>query len=83
MWFGIGGVEVMSRGGYLSPTLRNGARMGDSVFIDMMTATHWSIWCWSHGDHSRKVASKWNISREEQDDFAVLTKKAIFAIDSV
>ena len=31
--FGIGGgVEVMSRGGYLSPALRNGARMGDSVF---------------------------------------------------
>ena len=35
--YGVGGgVEVMSRGGYLSPALRSGARMGDSKMIDMM-----------------------------------------------
>jgi len=30
-----GGVENMSRGGYLSPALRAGARMGDSTMIDI------------------------------------------------
>ena len=35
--YGIGGgVEVMSRGGYLSPAMRNGARMGDTKLIDTM-----------------------------------------------
>ena len=35
--FGIGGgVEVMSRGAYLSTTQRNGARMGDTKIIDSM-----------------------------------------------
>ena len=37
--YGIGGgVEVMSRGGYLSSAMRTGARMGDTVLIDMMVA---------------------------------------------
>jgi acetyl-CoA acetyltransferase len=33
-----GGVEVMSRGAYLMPTLRSGARMGDTQAIDAMVA---------------------------------------------
>ena len=38
--YGIGGgVEVMSRGGYLSPAMRSGARMGDTKLIDTMVAT--------------------------------------------
>ena len=38
--YGIGGgVEVMSRGGYLSTAMRTGARMGDTKLIDMMVAT--------------------------------------------
>src|ERR671938_5120 len=37
--FGVGGgVEVMSRGGYMLPALRSGARMGDTKAIDMMVA---------------------------------------------
>ena len=31
-----GGVEVMSRSAYLSPAMRSGARMGDSVMVDSM-----------------------------------------------
>ena len=34
-----GGVEVMSRGAYLSAAMRSGARMGDSPMIDGMVAT--------------------------------------------
>ena len=38
--YGIGGgVEVMSRGGYLSTAMRTGARMGDTKLTDMMVAT--------------------------------------------
>src|SRR6202790_2852547 len=38
--YGIGGgVEVMSRGGYLSGAMRTGARMGDTKLVDMMVAT--------------------------------------------
>ncbi len=83
--FGIGGgVEVMSRGGYLSPALRNGARMGDSVFVDMMTATLTDPFGVGHmGITAENLASKWDISREQQDDFAFNSqKKAISAIDS-
>jgi acetyl-CoA C-acetyltransferase len=33
--YGIGGgVEVMSRGGYLSAAMRSGARMGDTKLVD-------------------------------------------------
>src|SRR5512141_1278568 len=31
-----GGVESMSRGGYLAPAMRWGARMGDTKMLDMM-----------------------------------------------
>ena len=34
-----GGVEVMSKGGYMSPNLRFGQRMGDAQMIDLMVAT--------------------------------------------
>ena len=38
--YGIGGgVEVMSRAGYLSTAMRSGARMGDTKVLDMMVAT--------------------------------------------
>ena len=38
--YGVGGgVEVMSRGGYLSTAMRSGARMGDTKLVDMMVAT--------------------------------------------
>ena len=37
--YGIGGgVEVMSRGSYMMPALRSGARMGDTKAVDMMVA---------------------------------------------
>jgi acetyl-CoA C-acetyltransferase len=38
--YGVGGgVEVMSRGAYLAPAMRTGARMGDTTMIDSMVAT--------------------------------------------
>ena len=71
--YGIGGgVEVMSRGAYLSTALRNGARMGDSKMIDSMVATLTDPFGIGHmGVTAENLVSKWGISREEQDALAV------------
>lgn len=66
-----GGVEVMSRGGYMMPALRNGARMGDAKAIDMMVAVLTDPFGVGHmGITAENLATKWKISREEQDAFA-------------
>ena len=71
--YGVGGgVEVMSRGGYLSPAMRSGARMGDTSMVDMMVATLNDPFGVGHmGITAENLAEKWEISREEQDAFAV------------
>ncbi len=71
--YGIGGgVEVMSKGTYMMPALRNGARMGDSSAIDSMVAVLTDPFGAGHmGITAENLAAKWNISREEQDAFAV------------
>ena len=70
--FGVGGgVEVMSRSGYLSPAMRSGARMGDTKMIDMMVATLTDPFGVGHmGITAENLATKWTISREDQDAFA-------------
>ena len=71
-----GGVEVMSRGGYLLPALRTGARMGDTQAIDMMVATLTDPFGVGHmGITAENLATKWKISREEQDAFALESQK--------
>lgn len=71
--YGIGGgVEVMSRGGYLSPAMRTGARMGDTKLIDMMVATLTDPFGVGHmGITAENLVTKWGITREEQDALAV------------
>ena len=71
-----GGVEVMSRGGYLLPALRSGARMGDTKAIDMMVAVLTDPFGVGHmGMTAENLAVKHGISREEQDAFAVESQK--------
>jgi acetyl-CoA C-acetyltransferase len=71
--YGIGGgVEVMSRGAYLSPQMRSGARMGDVKMIDSMVATLTDPFGVGHmGITAENLAAKWNITREQQDALAV------------
>jgi acetyl-CoA C-acetyltransferase len=81
--YGVGGgVEVMSRGAYLSPAMRSGARMGDTKLIDSMVATLTDPFGVGHmGITAENLATKWGISREEQDQFAVDSqRKAVAAI---
>ena len=75
--YGIGGgVEVMSRGGYLMPALRTGARMGDTSAVDMMVAVLTDPFGVGHmGITAENLASKWDITREEQDAFALESQR--------
>jgi acetyl-CoA C-acetyltransferase len=67
-----GGVEVMSRGGYMLPALRSGARMGDTQAIDMMVSVLTDPFGVGHmGVTAENLATKHGITREEQDAFAV------------
>jgi acetyl-CoA C-acetyltransferase len=81
--YGVGGgVEVMSRGGYLSTAMRNGARMGDTKLIDTMVATLTDPFGVGHmGITAENLVTKWGITREEQDQLAVDShRKAAAAI---
>jgi acetyl-CoA C-acetyltransferase len=71
--YGVGGgVEVMSRGAYLSPAMRSGARMGDATMVDSMVATLTDPFGVGHmGITAENLAVKWGITREEQDALAV------------
>ncbi len=71
--YGVGGgVEVMSRGAYLSPAMRSGARMGDSMMIDSMVSTLNDPFGAGHmGITAENLAEKWGITREQQDELAV------------
>jgi acetyl-CoA C-acetyltransferase len=75
--YGVGGgVEVMSRGGYMMPALRSGARMGDTKAIDMMVAVLTDPFGVGHmGITAENLAAKWGISREEQDAFALESQR--------
>ena len=81
--YGVGGgVEVMSRGGYLSAAMRTGARMGDTKLFDMMVATLTDPFGVGHmGITAENLVTKWGITREEQDQVAVDShRKAAAAI---
>jgi acetyl-CoA C-acetyltransferase len=71
--YGVGGgVEVMSRGAYLSTAMRSGARMGDTPMADSMLATLTDPFGAGHmGITAENLATKWGITREEQDALAV------------
>ena len=82
--YGVGGgVEVMSRGGYLSSAMRSGARMGDTKLIDMMVATLTDPFGVGHmGITAENLVTKWGITREQQDQLAVDShRKAAAAIE--
>ncbi|MCW8944516.1 MAG: acetyl-CoA C-acyltransferase family protein [Sedimenticola sp.] len=67
-----GGAEVMSRAGYLTPSLRWGARMSDAKMVDMMVGALTDPFEGIHmGVTAENIAEKWGITREDQDALAV------------
>lgn len=78
-----GGIESMSSAPYLAMNARWGMRMGDGKFIDSMIHDGlMDAFNYYHmGITAENIAEQWNISREEQDEFALrsqtLAQKAI------
>jgi len=68
-----GGQENMSRAPHVAH-LRDGTKMGDLKFVDTR-CSRTACWDAFHGYHmgstAENVAAKWQITREEQDAFAV------------
>jgi acetyl-CoA C-acetyltransferase len=69
-----GGAESMSRAGYTSVTQRWGARMSDSKMIDMMVGALTDPFDVVHmGVTAEAIATRYGITRAEQDALAVLS----------
>jgi acetyl-CoA C-acetyltransferase len=78
-----GGMESMTNAPYLAPKMRLGARMGDAQLIDSMMYD--GLFCAldrvSMGEGTENYSKRYELSREEQDEFAArshaLAAKAI------
>ncbi len=67
-----GGAESMSRAPYASLNSRFGVKMGNAKMVDMMLAALHDPFGHGHmGITAENVAKRWQITREQQDDFAV------------
>jgi acetyl-CoA C-acetyltransferase len=68
-----GGTESMSNSPYLLPKARFGYRMGDAQMVDSMIYDGLTdVFNNYHmGVTAENIAEKWNLSREEQDEFAL------------
>src|SRR3954471_1013752 len=80
-----GGMENMNQGPYLIPKARFGYRLGNAELID--ATVHDGLWCSTEachmGTHAERVATKNQISRGDQDQFALEShQKALAAINS-
>jgi acetyl-CoA C-acetyltransferase len=80
-----GGMENMNQGPYLIPKARFGYRLGNAELID--ATVHDGLWCSTEschmGTHAERVAIKAEVSRADQDEFALQShQKALAAISS-
>ena len=68
-----GGMESMTNAPYLLPQGRSGFRLGNATVVDSMV--HDGLWDAFNNYHmgitAENVAEKYNISREEQDEYAL------------
>lgn len=80
-----GGTENMSLAPYIMPQARWGSKMGDATMVDPLIRDGlWDAFNNYHmGITAENIAEQWNISREEQDKFALESQlKAEKAIKS-
>ena len=71
-----GGAENMSATAYAMPTARWGARMNNTQMVDMMVND--GLWDAFNGYHmgitAENVAEQWGFTREELDEFSVISQ---------
>jgi acetyl-CoA C-acetyltransferase len=80
-----GGMESMSNTPYMLPTARQGFRMGHQQAVDLMIHDGlWDVYNNYHmGNTGEIVAERWNVTREEQDQWALEShRRAIAAMDA-
>lgn len=71
-----GGAENMSRGPFILPNMRWGARLGDSQAVDYMNTLLHDPWGKFHmGVTAENVAERYGISRERQDALALQSQQ--------
>jgi acetyl-CoA C-acetyltransferase len=71
-----GGAESMSRGAYLMPAARWGARMGDTAVQDFMATILLDPWQKNHmGVTAENVAERYGITRAMQDKLALESQR--------
>jgi acetyl-CoA C-acetyltransferase len=72
-----GGMESMSRAPYLLFGARAGWKYGDQKTVDAMI--HDGLWCafenWHMGDAAEHIATKFGVSRAEQDRFSAQSQR--------
>jgi acetyl-CoA C-acetyltransferase len=78
-----GGMESMTNAPYIIPKAREGYRLGNGVLVDAMIND--GLWCafenYHMGNTGEVVASRYNVTREEQDEYALNShRKAAAAI---
>ena len=77
-----GGAESMSRAPYWLNSMRWGARLNDSVAVDVLVGAVTDPFDGVHmGVTAENIARKWGISREDQDELAVESHRR--AIDAM
>src|ERR1035437_6649635 len=80
-----GGMESMSNTPYLLPKVREGYRMGHAKLVDSVIQDGlWDVYEDYHmGNTAEVVASKFKITREQQDEFSLNShRKAVAAINA-
>lgn len=80
-----GGMENMTLAPYALPKARNGYRMGTGEIVDLMVNDGlWDVYNNYHmGIAAELCATELNITREQQDEFAIASyKKALAAIEA-
>lgn len=71
-----GGAESMSRAPYASLNARFGVKMGDAKVVDMMLGALHDPFGHGHmGNTAENVAKRWQITREQQDEFALQSQQ--------
>lgn len=73
--FVAGGMESMSQAPYLLPKARQGLRYGDGKIVDSLLYD--GLWCsfqdWVMGNGAEFIAKQFEVSREEMDEYALMS----------